>query len=112
MFSAWGKIKKHAEVVKFAVGLEQKQSIKKDTEQVTDGSNNNKSSSDNTISVLLNHVYRMFTGKLLQNMRNGELLEIPIIDYDLGLLIDIAQEIKSRNGILNKEPNEDEYETS
>ena len=109
MFSSWGEIKKHAEVVKFTVGLEQKQSIKQDTKQVTDESSN-KSSSDNTGSVLVSHVYRMYTGKLLQNMRNGQIL-FPI-DYELYLLIDFAQEMKSRNGNINEDSNEDEDDTN
>ena len=107
MFSAWDKIKKHAEVVKFAVGLEEIQSIKKDTKQITGESSNNKSSSDNTGSVLVNHVYRMFTGKLLQDMRNGGLLSRSTVQYNLDLLIDMAHEMKSRIRIINEDSNED-----
>ena len=89
------------------LGLEEIQNIKKDTKQVTNESSNNKSSSDNTGSVLVNHVYRMYTRKLLQNMRNVELLLRSTVEYDLDLLIDMAHEMKSRNRIINEDSNED-----
>ena len=105
MFSSWDEIKKHAEVVKFAVGLKGNQSTKQETKQVTNGSTN-ESSIENTGSSLVNHVYQVLTGKILQKMRKGKV--ILHSDYEFNLLIDIVHEMKSRSGIINGNSNEDE----
>ena len=107
MFSSWDKIKRHAEVFKFTVGLEGNQNTKQDTKQSTNESAN-EGRLENTSSALVIHVYRMFAGNLLGDMRSGE--NLVLINFELSLLIDIVHEMKSRNETINEDSNEDDDE--
>ena len=109
MLNSWGQIKKHAEVVKFAVGLEGNQKTKQGTKQSTDESTN-ESRIQNTGSALVSHVYRMFTGNILQDMRNGE--NLALTGPELSLLIDIVHEMKSRIETINEDSNKDDDQTN